>query len=152
MQEKSFTFHFDESTTSQTKKQHDGYVKFFSLESGEVVITYCETSFVGRFSAPDIVNHLKTFAAKQNLNLKLLLNLGMDSPNVNSAFKNLVIKELKEKYHTTLADLGTGSFHSAKNGFGKLIKEVDDIVELEKMAIDFHFFFKYPGCRREDFA
>ena len=107
MQEKSFTFHLDESTTSETKKQYECYVKFFSLESGEVVIAYCETSFVGRFPAPDMVNHLKTFAAKQNLSLKLLLNLGMDSPNVNSAFQNLVIKELKEKYRTTLADLGT---------------------------------------------
>ena len=107
MQEKSFTFHLDESTTSETKNQYDCYVKFFSLESGEVVISYCETSFVGRFPAPDMVNHLKTFAAKQSLNLKLLLNLGMDSPNVNSAFQNLVIKELKEKYRTTLADLGT---------------------------------------------
>ena len=54
---KAFTFHFDEITTSQTKKQYDGYVKFFSLESGEVVIAYCGTLFIGRFSAPDMVNH-----------------------------------------------------------------------------------------------
>ena len=57
VQEKAFTFHFDESTTSQTKKQYDGFVKFFSLESGEVVIAYCGTLFIGRFSAPDMVNH-----------------------------------------------------------------------------------------------
>ena len=29
VKEKPFTFHLDESTTSQTKKQYDGYVKFF---------------------------------------------------------------------------------------------------------------------------
>ena len=28
VKEKPFIFHFDESTTSQTKKQYDGYVKF----------------------------------------------------------------------------------------------------------------------------
>ena len=105
MQKKPFTFHFDKSTTSQTKKQCDGYVKFFSLESGEVVIAYCGTLFVGRCSAPDMVNHLKTFVAKQNLDFKLLLNLGMDGPNVNVAFLNLLIKELKEKYHRTFIDL-----------------------------------------------
>ena len=96
VQEKPFTFHFDESTTLQTKKQYDGYVNFFSLESGEVVIAYCGTLFIGRFSAPDMVNHLKTFVPKQNLDIKLLLNLRMDSPNVNLAFQNLLIKELKE--------------------------------------------------------
>ena len=99
------------------KKQYDGYVKFFSLESGQVVIAYCRTLFVAGFSAPDMVNHLKPFAARQNLDVKLLLNLGMDSSNVNLAFQKLVIKELKEKYHTTLTNLGTCSFHSANNGF-----------------------------------
>ena len=38
------------------------------------------------------------------------------------------------------------------NGFGKFVKEIDDIVELDQMAIYFHFFFKYSAGRREDFA
>ena len=46
------------------KKQYDGYVQFFSLESGEVVIAYCGNLFVARISAPDMVNHLKISAAK----------------------------------------------------------------------------------------
>ena len=75
----------------------------------------------------------------------------MDSPNVNLAFQNLVSKELKEKYHTTLTDLGTCSLHSANNGFGKLLNE-KDIAELDQMAIDFHFFSKNSTFRREDFA
>ena len=115
MQEKPFTFHFDESTTSQTKKQYDGYVKFFSLESGEVVIVYYGTLFVGRCSAPDMVNHLKTFVAKQNLDIKLLINLGIGGPTVNITFQNLLIKELKEKYHTTFIDLEKCCLHSANN-------------------------------------
>ena len=83
-----------------------------------------------------MMNHLKAFVAKQNLDIKLLLNLGMDSPNVNLAFQNLLIIELKENYHTTLVDLGTCSLHSANNGFSKLVKEIDDIVELDQMAIE----------------
>ena len=152
VQEKLFTFHLDEFGTSQTKKQYGGYVKFFSLESREVVIAYCRTFFIGRFSAPDMVNHLKTFVSKQNLDVKLLLSLGMDSPNVNLAFQNLLIKELNEKYHTSLIDLGTCSLHSENNGFGKLVKEIDDIVEIDHMAIDFLFFFKYSAGRKEDFT
>ena len=136
VQEKPFTFYFDVSITSQTKKQYS-CVKFFSLESGEMF----------RCSAADMVKHLKTFVAKQNLVAKMFLNLGMDGPNVN--FQNPLIKELKEKYHTTFIDLGTCSLHSENNGFGKLVKEIDDIVELDQMAIDFHIFFKYSAGRRE---
>ena len=31
-----------------------------------------------------MVNHLKTFVAKQNLDIKLLINLGMGGPTVNN--------------------------------------------------------------------
>ena len=114
--------------------------------------TLSETLLVGRCSALDMLNNLKTFIAKQNLDIKLLLNLGMDGPGVNVAFQNLLIKWLKEKYHTTFIDLGTCSLHSANNGFSKLVKELDEIVELDQMVIDLLFFFKYLTCRREDFA
>ena len=67
--EKHFTFHHDDSTTLQTKKLFDGYVKFFSKELGEVVIAYCGTLFIGRCSALDMVSHLKTFVARQNLDV-----------------------------------------------------------------------------------
>ena len=76
----------------------------------------------------------------------------MDGPGVNVAFQNLLIKWLKEKYHTTFIDLGTCSLHSANNGFSKLVKELDEIVELDQMVIDLLFFFKYLTCTREDFA
>ena len=44
------------------------------------------------------------------------------------------------------------SLHSANNRFGKLGKEIDAIVELDRMAIDFHLLVKYCAGRREDFA
>ena len=93
-----------------------------------------------------MMNHLKTFVAKQNLDVKLLLNHGMGGPSVNLAFQNILIKELKGKYYATFIYLVTCSIHSANNRFGELAKEIDDIVELDQMAINFHFFFKYsPG-------
>ena len=49
-----------------------------------------------------------------------------------------LIKERKEKYHTPFIDLGICSPHSANNGFGKLVKELDDIVELDQMGNDVH--------------
>ena len=152
VQGRPFTFHFDESTNSQTKKQYDGYVRFFSFTSGEVVIAYCGTLFVGRCSATDMLDHLQTFFKKQNLNVKMLLNLGMDGPNVNLAFKELLKKNLSESYQSTFIDIGTCALHIANNAFGKLVTILNSIVELDQMAIDFHFFFKYSAGRREDFA
>ena len=34
----------------------------------------------------------------------------------------------------------------------ELVKGIDNIVELDQMAFDFHFFIKYSAGRREDFA
>ena len=52
----------------------------------------------------------------------------MDDPNVNLAFHNLLIKDLKGKYHLTFIDLGTCSLHSVNNGLSKLVNQIDDIV------------------------
>ena len=39
-----------------------------------------------------------------------------------------------------------------KQWIRKLIKEIDDIFELDQVTIFYHFFFKYSTCGREDFA
>ena len=95
IQRKSFTFQFDETTSKQVKKQYYGYIIFFSLESGTVVLAYCGTLFVGRCSAPDRLNHLQTFFTKQFLGITLLLNLEMDNQNVDLAFQNLLINDFE---------------------------------------------------------
>ena len=74
----------------------------------------------------------------------------MDGPNVNLAFKNLLLDDLKEN-KTTLIYQGTCALHTANNAFGKLVNELSEIVDLDQIAIEFHFFFKYSTGRREDF-
>ena len=48
-------------------------------------------------------------------------------------------------------NLGTCALHTVNNAFGKLVKTLSEIVDLDQMAIDFHFFFKYSAERRKDF-
>ena len=108
-----------------------------------IVTTFCGTLSVGRCSSPDLLNHFCKFFEENHLSVKLLLNLGMDGPNPNLAFKNLLIDDLKENHKTTFICLGTCVLHMANNAFGKLVKELSEIVDLDQMAIDFHFFFKY---------
>ena len=75
----------------------------------------------------------------------------MDGPNVNIAFENLLIDDLIDDHKTTFIYLGTCALHTVNNVFGKLVKELSEIVYLDQMTIDFHFFFKYSAGRREDF-
>ena len=141
-----FTFHFDETTTSQVKKQYDGNVTYFSTTKKEVCTTYCGGLFVGRCSADDTVLHFYEFMKKAGLDPTLLLSLGMDGPNVNLSFQNKLLKEL------TIVTLGTCSLHRAITGFGKAILSIKAIVvDLDEMATDLHFFFKYSAACREQY-
>ena len=69
----------------------------------------------------------------------------MDGANVNIAFKNLLIDDLINNHETKFIYLGTWSLHTVNNAFGKLVKTLSEIVDLDQMAIDFHFFFKYSA-------
>ena len=56
-----FTFKFDESTTSQVKKQYDAYVAYWSKKHDYVVNSYIGSLFVGHCTAEDLLDHYLTF-------------------------------------------------------------------------------------------
>ena len=89
-----FTFKFNETTTSQTKKQYDAYATFYSATYKQVVTLYLNTLFVGRCTADDLLNHFNTMIRNLGLETSLCLSLGMDGPNVNKKFARILNKEL----------------------------------------------------------
>ena len=42
-----FTFKFDETTTSQIKKQYDGYIQYWYRKHGKVLSAYVGSLFLG---------------------------------------------------------------------------------------------------------
>jgi hypothetical protein len=65
-----------------------------------------------------------------------MLALGMYGPNVNLLFKNKLTEEF------LIIEVGTCPLHIVNNAFGKAVKALKgSIVDLDEMAIDFHFFF-----------
>ena len=76
----------------------------------------------------------------KDLNVELLLALGMDGPSVNKSFEQKVKKELGETHYTTILDIGTCSLHSVNNAFGEGIKTMKSLIDLDEFAIDLHFF------------
>ena len=87
---KPFSFKFDETTTSQVKKQYDGYVQYWSKTWNCIQISYCGSLFVDPCPAGKLVDHFFEFVNKLGLNLKFLLHIGMDGPNVNLKFEKLL--------------------------------------------------------------
>ena len=73
-----FSFLFDESTTSQIKKQYDAYVIYWSDKLGRVSHAYCGSIFVGHCTSDDLVNHYEQFVTQLGLDSGYLLHFGMD--------------------------------------------------------------------------
>ena len=151
MKDCPFSFRFDETTTAQKKKQYDGYVTYFSARENITVTSYCGSLFMGHCLADDLVEHFFEFMRNLDLDVKLLLALGMDGPSVNKSFEKKLKKELDNKHFTTVLDVGTCSLHSVNNAFGEGIKRMKSLIDLDEFSIDLHFFFKYSAARREDY-
>ena len=155
-----YSFLFDETTTSQVKKQYDGYLLYWSRKDGRVVHSYCGSIFVGHCLHEDLVNHYQEFADQFHLNSGYLLHFGMDGPNVNLAFENKMSTLLSQS-NTGFLKLGSCSLHPVHTAFANGIKklfvcyitvgEKTTKFDLDDFFQDLHFFFKKSAARREDY-
>ena len=92
-----FSFRFDESTTSQVRKQYDRYITNYSKKEKKVSTRYVGSLFVGRCTHADLLDHFFNFMENLKLNTDFLIGLGMDGPSVNKAFEESLIDKLEKK-------------------------------------------------------
>ena len=52
-----FSFKFDETTTSQVKKQYNVYAQYWSKVNNRVETRYCGSLFVGHCTNEDLLEH-----------------------------------------------------------------------------------------------
>lgn len=147
-----FRFHFDETTTSQVKKQYDAYITYWSAEGDEIVTSYIGSLFVGHCPADDLLLHFQTFVSKLSLDLNYLMNLGMDGPYVNLSFQRKLVAMLERNDGTLIIDIGSCPLHKVNTAFSNAIAAISKHFDVDQFAIDLHFFFKYSAGRREDYA
>lgn len=144
-----FVFKFDETTTSQKKKQLDGYVQFFSKSTNKVVTRYAGSYFVGHCNSENLYKIFEDFGKeKLKWDVNYLLHLGMDGPNVNISFQNILKKELLKK-NKIILNVGSCPLHIIHNCFLKGLAKVD--FDYDGFPHDVWFFFKYSSARREDY-
>ena len=145
-----FCYKFDETTTSQVKKQYDGYVTYFSEESQQIVTSYCGSLFVGHCNSQSLVDYFYEFLNSMKLSTAWLINIGMDGISVNQSFLRQLASDLSKKGRQFI-DIGSCPLHIANNAFKKALVGLKVVDDVDQIATDLHFFFKLSAARREDY-
>ena len=131
---KPFSLKFDENTTYQTKKQYNGYVRYWSERFDAVIMVYCDSLFVEK-----LAEHFYRFVQRAGLDINFMLHLGMDGPNVKKKFSIYYWNRHSLK-KTTFLDVGTCPFHIVHNAFRKGVSSF--WFNFDRFAFDIPFFFK----------
>ncbi|XP_013861075.1 uncharacterized protein LOC106515698, partial [Austrofundulus limnaeus] len=140
-----FVLMFDESLNQSTKKkQLDVHVGFWNEDC--VQSRYLGSQFLGHGTAEDLLHHIKECVAK--LNMRRLVSISMDGPNVNLKLGDLLQKEHAELYGTQLVKVGSCGLHTMHNA----VKAGFSMWQLDKLLRALHFLFDNVPARREDFT
>ena len=102
-----FTFKFDETNTSQAKKQYMGTCSF----------CHC--------TCDQLLEHFQTFFTRLGLDSHWdVLHIGMDGPNVNSVFEKKLSQYFEDELDSSFLSLGLCSFHPVHTAFRKFATNV----------------------------
>ena len=110
----------------------------------------CMTIMVDHCPAEKLLEHFLEFTEKINLNLKLMLHIGVDGRSVNLKFEDL----LKSSPHIkslgiTILSIGTYPLHIVHNAFRTGVNALN--FNINSFIIDVNFFFKLSAARRADY-
>lgn len=144
-----FSYKFDETTTSQVKKQYDGYLQYDSTPFFSIVNRYCGSLFLGHCTAIDLKDHFFQFGRSLTWDIDFLLQIETDGPNLNLLFHKLLKSELKENHDKTIIYVGTCGLHKVHNGFATALKELS--FDINSFVYNIWYFFKNSSARREDY-
>ena len=146
-----FCIHFDETTSTQVKKQMDLTLRYWSPTHEEVRTTYYTSLFFGYAEGGKVAVKMYEHLVSDGIPVAKLVTLVRDGPNVNKTiFQKMdeLIRHDNPEF-TGLVDLGSCSIHTIHNAFGKGLEKCGK--EIEQLCMDLHALFKYSAARHEDF-
>ena len=146
-----FCIHFDETTSTQVKKQMDLTLRYWSPTHEEVWITYYTSLFFGHAEGEKVAVKMYEQLVRDGIPVAKLVTLVQDGPNVNKTiFQKMdeLIRHDNPEF-TGLVDLGSCSIHTIHNAFGKGLEKCGK--EIDQLCMDLHALFKYSAARCEDF-
>lgn len=97
-----------------------------------------------------MVQHFNTGVINSGLNIKNMVQISMDGPNVNWKFFDKMKVNLSEEYQTILINIGTCGMHTLHNSFKAGVEASGWSVSSLLSSLYYHF--KDSPARREDFV
>ena len=146
-----FSVHFDETTSSQVKKQMDITLRYWSPKHGEIWTAFYTSLFFGHAEGELVATTMYNKMNEDRLPVERMVTLVRDGPNVNKTIfrkMNQLISDDHPQF-PGLLDLGSCTIHTVHNAFGKGIQQFGK--EIDQLCMDLHSLFKYSAARREDF-
>lgn len=144
----TFVICFDESLNKVIQKgQMDIHVRFWKNKSNTVTTRYLTSVFLGHSDAKSLVDSLKTSIPSSEM--KKVLQLSMDGPNVNHKLHSMLQNDLKESSSKSLLDIGSCGLHIVHGAFKTGLKSTS--WNLNKFLYDIFNLFKNSPARRADF-
>ena len=136
-----FCIHFDETTSTQGKKQMDLTLRYWSPTHEEVWITYYTSLFFAHAEGDKVAVKMYEQLVSDGIPVAKLVTLVRDGPNVNKTiFRKMdeLIRHDNPEF-TGLVDLGSCSIHTIHNAFGKGLEKCGK--EIEQLCMDLHALF-----------
>lgn len=148
-----YTISFDESLNRVAQKgQMAIIVRFWNDTSNDVSTRYLTSTFLKHATSADLLNAFTTALSEQNLNLKNMLQVSMDGPNVNLKFLRELkafLKNASDPDDPELFDMGTCSLHVVHGGYKTAHNACKWEVNIFLRSL--YYLFKDFPSRRSDF-
>jgi hypothetical protein len=110
-----YAISFDESLNKVAQEgQMDIVVRFWDEARNAVATRYLTSAFLGHATADDLLHTFTSALAAQNLNLKNMIQVSMDGPNVNLKFLRelqVFLKNASDPHDPELLNIGSCSLH-----------------------------------------
>ena len=133
-----FSLYFDETKSTQKKKQLDLTLRYWSTTHNEVWVTYYTLLFFGHAEAEKVLVKMYEQLLSDGIPVDKMATLIQDGPNVNKAiFRKM--NELITQDHPDfmgLIDLGSCSIHIIHNAFGKGLEQYGK--GIDQLCIDLY--------------
>ena len=116
-----FVISFDESFNEELEKeQMDFIVRYF--KDSEVKSRYLPSGFLGHTTAKDLKRAFEEYT--ERLDLKTLIQVSMDGPNVNWKMLDLIVEDRNSnETYPNLLDVGSCSLHVVHGAFRTGMKQ-----------------------------
>ena len=137
---------FDESLNRMTQsKQMDLHVRMWS--DNLVKTHYLNSQFMGHCTSEEMVTHFKN--GIDGVDLKSVLQLSMDGPNVNWRFYDVMQEDVKSRYQVGLLNIGSCGLHIVNGAFKT--GAAASGWEIDSLLSGLYWLFKESPARREDY-